>query len=108
MFLLHANTILDPDSHAPESGRPSIRIRDIDPTRVCQYSCWLLSTRCVRHLRFNGHALTDLQGVLARLTGRVVDVETDVVAQVMGEEGFECLDKHTLLALIVLLNATVE
>lgn len=31
MFLLHADTILDPDSHASESGRPPIRVRDVDP-----------------------------------------------------------------------------
>lgn len=38
MFLLHADTILDPDSHASESGWPPIRVRDVDPTEIANAS----------------------------------------------------------------------
>lgn len=44
--------------------------------------------------RLDGNALPRLQGSLPRLARRVVDVQPDVMAQVVGEEGFEGVAGH--------------
>ena len=49
MFLLHADTILDPDSHASESGRPPIRVRDVDPAENAKAS---VQPRAVEYTTF--------------------------------------------------------
>lgn len=54
-------------------------------------------------LRFDGNALSCLQGGFAGLTGGVVDVEADVVAQVVGEEGFEGLIIFVYKCLVIFL-----
>ena len=105
MLRLHRDAVLDPDAHASEMFRPAVCVGDVDPA-VWQCKCKPRSNEQERTgrvkmltwekweglwarqggragrsgLRLHGHAVACLEDFFARVAGRVVHVEADVVA----------------------------
>ena len=89
MFLLHRNTVFNSDTHASKVLRPAVIIRDVNTPIQNGQIPW--RERAKEHSRFDRHALPRPQNLLPRITRRIMDVETDIMAQVVREKGFERL-----------------
>jgi len=100
MIFLNTNTIFNTDTHAAEMRRVAILVRYVEaPVPQLSNAGSLKGTLIGRKgtgqdPRLNSNAHPRPQRRTPRLARRVMNIKTDIVAQMMGQERFDRLAGH--------------
>lgn len=95
MVISNTDAVFDSNPNTAESLGPSFAVRNVDTTEMGETSVsnnglvdlW----KTDEYIRFHGNALACLEDIAPGVPGTVMDVQSDIMPEMVGEQDVHCL-----------------